>query len=174
MLAEGPEAAFAGHRRCPHFARRSALGRAAGRGSGRAVLLCRGPTSRRLLPWAAAFFVAGVALAGVAARILKPTPSRPVTRAVITLPAGEQLAGIGPVGFGTFTRREPPRLRRYHESIADSPTPSIIRIPSSIVSGEHPLPYLRRIIWHSDSIPVSNCLGVLLQLREREPYGLLR
>jgi eukaryotic-like serine/threonine-protein kinase len=54
-----------------------------------------GPTSRRLLPWAAAFFVAGVALAGVAVRILKPTPSRPVTRAVITLPAGEQLAGLG-------------------------------------------------------------------------------
>jgi hypothetical protein len=54
-----------------------------------------GPTLRRLLPSAAAFFVAGVVSAGVTVWIVKPPPARPVTRAVITLPAGQQLAGLG-------------------------------------------------------------------------------
>jgi len=59
-----------------------------------AFSLAARPTEHRLLPWAAAFFVAGVALAGVTVWILKPTLSRPVTRAVITLPPGQRLAGL--------------------------------------------------------------------------------
>jgi Tol biopolymer transport system component len=66
-----------------------------GASEGTASIGVAGPTRRRLLPWAAAIFVAGVALAGVAVWILKPAPARPVTRAVITLPAGQQLAGLG-------------------------------------------------------------------------------
>ena len=56
-----------------------------------------GPTLRRVLPWAAALFVAGVVLAGATVWILKPSPApppRPVTRAVITLPPGQRLAGL--------------------------------------------------------------------------------
>ena len=55
-----------------------------------------GRTPRRVLPWAAAFFVAGVVLTGVTVWILKPLPSpppRPVTRTVIILPSGQRLAG---------------------------------------------------------------------------------
>ena len=54
-----------------------------------------GLTLRRLLPWAAAIFVAGVVFAGVTVWILKPSPSRPVTRAVISLAPGQRLAGLG-------------------------------------------------------------------------------
>ncbi|HKV03999.1 MAG TPA: protein kinase [Candidatus Acidoferrales bacterium] len=56
-----------------------------------------GPTFRRLLPWAAGLFVAGGVLAGVTVWVLKPSrvsPPQPVTRTVINLPPGQQLAGM--------------------------------------------------------------------------------
>ena len=48
---------------------------------------------RRGVPWTAAV-VAASSLAGVAAWTLKPSPPRPVSRLAITLPPGDQLAGL--------------------------------------------------------------------------------
>ena len=50
------------------------------------------PRWRRVLPWALGFLAAS---AGVAGWVLKPSPSGPVTRTVINLPAGQRLAGFG-------------------------------------------------------------------------------
>ncbi len=49
------------------------------------------PLWRRALPWAVA---ACFAIAGIVGWLLKPTPPRPVTRAVINLPPGQRLAGL--------------------------------------------------------------------------------
>jgi eukaryotic-like serine/threonine-protein kinase len=51
------------------------------------------PLWRRALPWALGFLAA--AAAGAAGWVLKPSPSKPVTRTVINLPPGQQLAGFG-------------------------------------------------------------------------------
>jgi eukaryotic-like serine/threonine-protein kinase len=50
------------------------------------------PLWRRALPWALGFLAAAVACA--AGWVLKPSPSRPVTRTVINLPPGQRLAGF--------------------------------------------------------------------------------
>jgi serine/threonine-protein kinase len=47
---------------------------------------------RRVLPWAAAILAAIVACLGT--WVLKPSPARPVTRTVINLPPGDQLAAL--------------------------------------------------------------------------------
>jgi eukaryotic-like serine/threonine-protein kinase len=47
---------------------------------------------RRALPWAAG--ILAVALASLATWNLKPSPAGPVVRAVLTLPAGQRLAGL--------------------------------------------------------------------------------
>ncbi len=51
------------------------------------------PLHRRASPWALAGFILSAIIAGVAVWSLKPSPPRPVTRTVITLPPGERLAG---------------------------------------------------------------------------------
>ncbi len=52
------------------------------------------PLHRRALAWALAGLILGAIIAGIAVWSLKPTPPRPVTRTVITLPSGERLAGL--------------------------------------------------------------------------------
>jgi serine/threonine-protein kinase len=51
--------------------------------------------SRQALALSAAMLLLGLVLAGIAAWNLKPDPPRPVTRTVITLPQGDQLAAQG-------------------------------------------------------------------------------
>ncbi len=53
------------------------------------------PLHRRALPWVLAGLFLVAIIAGIAVWSLKPTPPRPVTRTVITLPPGERLAGLG-------------------------------------------------------------------------------
>ena len=53
------------------------------------------PLWRRVLPWAAAALLLGGAITGFAIWNLKPSPPpQPVTRTVINLPPGQQLAGL--------------------------------------------------------------------------------
>jgi serine/threonine protein kinase/Tol biopolymer transport system component len=52
------------------------------------------PARRRMLPWAAVVFLTGIVFTSIVVWDLKPSPSRPVTRAVITLPPGQRLAGL--------------------------------------------------------------------------------
>jgi len=54
----------------------------------------RGGLGRRTLVLTAGSLMLGVLIAGLATWNLKPSPSRPVIRAVITLPPGQQLAGL--------------------------------------------------------------------------------
>ncbi len=54
----------------------------------------RGGLGRRTLVLTAGSLMLGVLIAGLATWNLKPSPSRPVSRAVITLPPGQQLAGL--------------------------------------------------------------------------------
>ncbi|MGC2332103.1 MAG: protein kinase [Candidatus Acidiferrales bacterium] len=60
--------------------------------SAAAVAPVSAPFWRRALPWAAG--ILAVALASLAAWNLKPSPAAPVVRAVLTLPAGQRLAGL--------------------------------------------------------------------------------
>ena len=75
------------------------------------------PTPSRTFPrWAllSGFVCLGVAVIVVlAVWKLKPTPQKPVTRTVITLPPGDQLAAFDNLAIVDFTRRNSTRLCGY-------------------------------------------------------------